>query len=99
LEIVCLPSLSEKQKAQLPKDYAAPPIEGMYDINEAHPDGIIFVYVGGCDWQTDFEHCLKEFILTVFHETMHILCPDVDDYVPYAERILDETLNREASER
>ena len=95
MEIACLPSLSKKQKAQLPEDYVAPPIEGMYDINEAHPDGIIFVYVGGCDWQTDFEHCLKEFILTVFHETMHILCPDVDDYVPYAERILDETLNRE----
>ncbi len=97
MEIVCFPSLSKRQKAQLPRDYAAPPIEGMYEFNEAHPDGIIFIYVGGCDWQTDFEHCLKEFVLTVFHETVHILCPDIGDYVPYAERVLNETLFREVA--
>lgn len=96
MENVCLPSMSRKQKAQLPKDYVAPPIEGTYDIDERHPEGVIFICVGGCDWQSDFEHCLREFILTVFHETMHVLCPDIEEYVPYAERILAETLNCKA---
>lgn len=35
MEIVCPPSLSKHQKAQLPQDYLAPPIEGKYDIGEA----------------------------------------------------------------
>lgn len=93
MEIVCLPRLSKEQEARLPDDYVAPPIEGMYDIDEAHPDGIIFIYVGTCNWERDFEYCLKEFVLTVFHEVVHVLCPDMDDYVPYAEKILAEILN------
>ena len=84
--------MSKEQKVQLPEDYVAPPIEGMYDINEEHPDGIIFIYVGGCDWHDSFERCLKEFILTIFHEIMHVLCPDMGDYVPVAERILADIL-------
>lgn len=95
MEIVCLPSLSKEQEAQLPRDYVAPLIEGMYDIDEVHPDGIIFIYVGGCAWQNNFEHCLKEFDLTVFHEVMHVLCPDIGDYVPYAEKILAEILSED----
>jgi hypothetical protein len=35
MEIVCLPSMPKHQKAQLPQDYLAPPIEGKYDIGEA----------------------------------------------------------------
>lgn len=71
---------------QLPKDYIAPPMEGMVDHD------IIFVYVGTCDWNKSFEFCLKEFILTVFHEIMHVLCPDIDDFVPFAEKLLAEIL-------
>jgi hypothetical protein len=92
LEIVCLPNLSREQKEHLPKDYVAPPIEGMAKLDDAHPDGIIFIYVGTCDWESSFEYCLKEFVLTVFHEVMHILCPDIDEFVPYAERLLAEII-------
>ena len=95
MEVVCLPSLTKEQKAQLPEDYVAPPIEGMYEIDEAHPDGIIFIYLEGCDWQNRFEQCLKEFVLAVFHEVMHVLCPDMSDHVPYAERILAELLDKD----
>jgi hypothetical protein len=95
MEIVCLPSSSRKQKTRLPKEYVAPPIEGMYNIDETHPDGIIFIYVGGCDWRSNFEYCLREFVLTIFHETLHVLCPDIDDYVPYAEKVPAETLTEE----
>ena len=93
VDIVCLPRLSKKQEARLPEDYVAPPVEGMYDVDEKHPDGIIFIYVGACDWEKNFEYCLREFVLTVFHEVMHVTCPDVGDYVPYAEKVLAEVLN------
>jgi hypothetical protein len=92
---VCLPSLSKEQKEHLPKDYIAPPIEGKCKVDGAHPDGIIFVYVGACNWENNFEHCLKEFILTVFHEVMHVLCSDIDEYVPYAEKLLAEIINED----
>jgi hypothetical protein len=93
MDIVCLPRLSKKQEAQLPENYVAPSVEGMYDVDEKHPDGIIFVYVGACDWEGNFEFCLREFVLTVFHEVMHVICPDVGDYVSYAEKVLAEVLN------
>lgn len=86
LEIVCLPDLPREQKECLPKDYVAPPMEGMIERDT------IFIYVGTCDWERSFEHCLKEFVLTVFHEVMHVLCPDIDDFVPYAEKLLGEIL-------
>ncbi len=92
MEIVCVPNLSEKQKEHLPKDYAAPPMEGMFKADGAHPDGVIFIYVGTCDWESDFEYCLRQFVLTVFHEVMHALCPDIDEYVPYAEKVLAEII-------
>ncbi|MCJ7422670.1 hypothetical protein MUP01_00155 [Candidatus Bathyarchaeota archaeon] len=93
LEIVCLPSLSKEKKEHLPKDYAAPPVEGMAELDDEHPDGAIFIYVGNCDWEDSFEYCLKEFVLAVFHEVMHVLCPDIEDYVPYAEGLLAEIIN------
>jgi hypothetical protein len=74
------------------KDYIPPAIEGMYHVSAKHPDGVIHIYVGHCDWESNFEYCLKEFELTVFHEVMHILCPDMEDYVPYAEKILADML-------
>lgn len=95
LEIVCLPNLSKEQKEHLPKDYVVPPIEGKCEIDDAHPDGIIFIYVGSCDWESNFEYCLNEFVLTVFHEVMHVLCPDIDEYVPYAERLLAEIIKKD----
>lgn len=93
MDVVCLPRLSKEQEAELPEDYVAPPIEGMYDINDEYPEGVIFVYVYRCDWERNFEYCLREFVLTVFHEVMHVLCPDMGDYVPYAEKVLAEILN------
>ena len=42
--------------------------------------------------KSSFEYCLKEFVLTVFHEVMHVLCPDIDEFVPYAERLLAEII-------
>ena len=96
LEIVILPDLSEAQKKHISKvrtDYVPPPIEGMYKISKKNPDGIIHIYVGNCDWKNAFDFCLREFTLTVFHEVMHVLLgPDMDDYVPYAERVLAEIL-------
>ena len=89
---MCLLSLSKVQKEHLPKDYVAPPIEGMFEIDDAHPDGVIFIYVGTCGWESDFEYCLKQLVLTVFHETMHVLCPDMGEYVPYAGKILAEII-------
>lgn len=77
----------------MPEDYVRPPIEGMYDIDKAHPEGLVTIYVGYCDWEKNFDFCLKEFVLTVFHEVMHVLCPDMEDYVPYAEKVLAEILN------
>jgi hypothetical protein len=92
LEIVCLPALSREQKEHLPKDYIAPQIEGMVKLDDTQPNGTIFIYVGTCDWESNFEYCVKEFALTVFHEVMHVLCPDIDRFVPYAEKLLAEIL-------
>jgi hypothetical protein len=93
MEIICLPRLSKEQERDLPDDYVRPLIEGMYDIDDEHPEGLITIYVGYCSWETDFENCLREFVLTIFHEVMHILFPENDDYAPYAEKILAEILN------
>jgi len=79
----------------LPQDYVRPPVEGMCIIDDEHPEGLIMTYVGYCDWERDFSHCLKEFVLTAFHETMHVLFPGMDDYVPYAERVLAEVIGNE----
>ena len=95
MEIVCYPRLSKEQEKKLPKDYVPPLIEGTYLIDDQHPEGIIFIYVGYCDWERNFDRCLKEFILTVFHETMHVLLPEMGDYVPYAEKVLASILNDE----
>jgi hypothetical protein len=92
MDIECFPKLSKTQQKILPKDYVPPPIEGTYSVNNKHPEGIIYIYVGYCDWEKNFNHCLKEFILTIFHETLHILCPEIENYVPYAEKILAEIL-------
>jgi hypothetical protein len=88
MEIQCLPRLSTEQQQALPEDYAFPLIEGTYSINEEYPEGIIYVYVGYCGWESDFNSCLREFILTIFHEAMHIMFPELADYVPYAEKLL-----------
>jgi hypothetical protein len=58
----------------------------------------IIIYVGTCAWENSFEYCLKEFVLTVFHELMHVLCPDIDEFVPYAEKVLAEILEGACSE-
>ncbi len=99
MEIVILPDLSETQKKHLRRvrrNYVPPPIEGMYDINKKYPDGIINIYVGNCDWENNFDFCLRKFILVVFHEIMHVLLGStMDEYVPYAERVLAEILNND----
>lgn len=75
MEIVCFPGLSEEQQKNLPKDYIPPPVEGMYRVDDEHPEGIIYLYVGYCGWERNFDNCLTEFILTVFHEAMRkLLC-------------------------
>jgi len=43
--------------------------------------------------EKNFENCLKEFILTIFHEAMHIMFPGIDDYIPCAEEVLASVLN------
>jgi len=88
MEIECIPRLSEEQQGDLPEGYVPPLIEGMYAVNDDYPEGIIYVYVGYCDWENDFGNCLREFILTIFHEAMHIMFPELEDYIPRAERIL-----------
>lgn len=93
MEIECFPRLSKEQQRDLPEGYVPPPIEGMYSIDEDLPEGVIYLYVGYCDWEKNFDNCLKEFILTVFHEAMHILFPELEDFVPYAEEILASVLN------
>jgi len=80
---------------KLPKDYVFPLIEETYFVDDEHPDGIIFIYVGYCDWEQKFDECLKEFILTIFHEILHILFPELEEYVPYAEKILAEILEND----
>ena len=57
------------------------------------PEGIIYVYVGYCDWEDDFENCLREFILTIFYEAMHIMFPELEDYIPRVETILASVLD------
>ena len=95
MEVECFPRLSKEQEKDLPEDYVPPLIEGMYSVDDEHPEGIICVYVGYCDWERNFDNCLKEFILTIFHEALHIMLPDLEDYVPYAEKILASVLNEE----
>jgi hypothetical protein len=94
VEVECFPKLSKEQQKVSPKNYCPPPIEGTYSINDEHPEGIIYLYVGYCDWEKNFDHCLKEFILTIFHEAMHIIVPEIGDYIPYAEKILADILDR-----
>ena len=93
MEIKCLPRLSTEQQKGLPEDYKFPLIEGMYWINDEHPEGIIYIYVGYCAWESNFGSCLREFILTIFHEAMHIMFPELADHVPYAEKILSNLLS------
>ena len=93
MEIRCYPRLSREQTKNLPKDYVFPLIEGTYLVDDEHPDGIIFIYVGYCDWEGKFDRCLKEFILTVFHETMHVLFPELEGRISYAEKILAKILD------
>ncbi len=93
MEIVCLPGLSEEQQRNLPEDYLPPPIEGMYSVDDKYPEGIIFLYVGCCDWESNFDGCLREFILTIFHETMHVVFPELEKHIPYAEKICASALN------
>jgi hypothetical protein len=100
MEIHCYPRLSKKQIENLPKDYVCPPVEGTYLIDDEYPEGVIFIYVGYCDWEHNFNNCLREFVLTVFHETMHVLLayeklsPQVvENCVPYSEKILAEILD------
>ena len=61
MEVECFPKLSKEQQKVLPKNYCPPPIEGTYSINDEHPEGVIYVYVGYCDWEKNFDYCLKEF--------------------------------------
>lgn len=91
--IECFPKLSKAQQKVLPKNYVPPPIEGTYTIDDKHPEGIIYIYVGYCDWEKQFNYCLKEFIITIFHEILHILCPEIENYIPYAEKVQAEILN------
>ncbi len=70
----------------------------MYSVDEKHRGGIIYVYVGCCNWEKNFDYCLKEFILTIFHEAMHIMLPEIEDYIPYAEKILADVLEKEPNE-
>ncbi len=95
MEIRCYPRLSKDQEEDLPNDYVRPLIEGTYDVNDEHPDGVISVYVGYCDWAEEFNRCLKEFVLTVFHETIHVLFPELENCAPYAEKILAEILDND----
>ena len=106
MEIICVPKLSPEQEgeaalARKPECYIPPPVEGMWFLDKEHPEGLIIVYVGYCDWERDFDHCVKKFVLTVFHETMHILFPDfAEGHVPYAERLLADILyNKKEAER
>jgi hypothetical protein len=99
VEVKCFPKLSKLQQKVLPKNYCPPPIEGMYSIDDKHPEGVIYVYVGYCDWEKNFEYCLKEFILAIFHEVMHIMVPEIGDYIPYAEKILADILDRKSKDR
>lgn len=96
MQIVILPDMSKGQKKHVYRvrpNWIPPPIEGRYDIDEAHPHGIIHIYVGNCDWENKFDFCLRKFTLVVFHEVMHVLLgPDMDDYVPFAEKVLADIL-------
>lgn len=76
-----------------PRDYVRPPVEGMYLIDDEHPEGVIHIYVGYCDWVDNFEFCVREFVLTVFHEAMHVMFPELEEHIPHAEKVLAEVLN------
>jgi len=93
MEIQCLPRLSREQVQNLPDNYVSTGIEGTYLIDDEHLNGVIFIYVGYCNWDQEFEKCLREFVLTVFHEIMHILLPELENGIPYAEKILAEILD------
>lgn len=93
MEIICYLGLSKEQRRNLPEDYIPPPIEGMYSVSDEHPEGIVYLYVGCCDWEKNFDYCLKEFILTIFHETMHIVLPELEEHIPCAEKICASVLN------
>lgn len=54
MEIICIPRLSEEQERKLPKDYVRPAVEGMCIIDDAHPEGLIVIYVGYCSWEKRF---------------------------------------------
>lgn len=95
MEIECFPRLLEEQQKNLPNGYTPPLVEGMYSVTDEHPEGIIRLYVGYCDWEKNFNSCLIEFILTIFHEAMHIIFPELEDYIPYAEKIFAGVLNSE----
>jgi hypothetical protein len=86
------PIAVERTERTLAKRLRCSSDRGMVKTDDTHPNGIVFIYVGTCDWENSFEYCVKEFVLTVFHEIMHILCPDIDEYVPYAEKLLAEIL-------
>jgi len=98
MEIRCYTRLSKEQIENLSKNYVPPLIEGTYLVDDEHPDGIIFIYVGYCDWEGEFDKCLKEFILTVFHETMHVLFPELGEHISYAEKILANILDDDDGE-
>lgn len=84
MEIECFPRLSREQQKTLPKGCVPPLVEGTYSVDAKHPEGIVYVFMGYCDWENTFDNCLKELILTIFHEALHILVPEISDYIPYA---------------
>ena len=92
MDVECFVKLSRKQQRDLPRDYVPPPIEGMYSIDSEHPEGIIYIYVGCCDWTNNFRFCVREFVLTVFHEAMHIMVPELEEHIQYAEKVLAKIL-------
>ena len=92
MEIECFPRLSKEQERNLPNDYIPPLVEGMYSIDDEHPEGIIYIYVGYCDWEKNFDICLNEFILTIFHEALHIILPELENHIPYAEKIFADLI-------
>jgi hypothetical protein len=98
MEIQCYTRLSEEQEKKLPKGYVAPPVEGTYLVDDKHPDGVIFIYVGYCNWKDNYEECLRDFVLTVFHETLHVLLPELEN-VTYAERIFAEILEKSKAQK
>jgi len=93
VDIECFTRLSREQRRDLPGDYVPPPVEGMFSIDDEHPEGIIYIYVGYCDWVSNFEFCVREFVLTVFHEAMHVMFPELEEHIPYVEKVLADILS------